>query len=472
MVFKILAPLLLVLVSLLNAIDARARGVGGHHGGYGGGYQFRGYHGGFGVGGMYEGALDGPRGFSGYGSNWSGYRGGYGTGTATAHQGGRNLGYPGAGGLPGVDDHTRPSRWSRGVAGWHGELGTGGGYANLGYVPPTSPVQRTQLPRHGTSPQLPGFMYGPAGELGASHAAHHHASLPTDLSLHRTHSPHHSSGYLGEARGLTPFNPAHPDSVRQAEAAQQRFAQSARSSDDEAPRVAAAARDPITQHWSAAELRTRGNAIRKSVLAAAAVNPTWYDDYAGAWIAANIVGDLWTPAPWTTVNSWFGKNWPAVAYNYGSEITSANGHVNLYGVPIATSVEYAESATKLAEKGVTEPAKSDAWLPLGVFAAVRGNAESTNMLMQLAVDKSGIIRGNYFNITSKNNQQIEGAVDEQTQRVTWFVKDRTNIVLDTGLYNLTQDETTVLVHLGKDETEQWTLVRLTRPNTKPKSSQE
>jgi hypothetical protein len=75
----------------------------------------------------------------------------------------------------------------------------------------------------------------------------------------------------------------------------------------------------------------------------------------------------------------------------------------------------------------------------------------------------GIVRGNYFNSGDNNVQQVQGAVDKQTQRITWVVADRKNIIFDTGLYNLTKDETMLLVHEGADKTEQWTLVRLKQP---------
>ena len=39
-----------------------------------------------------------------------------------------------------------------------------------------------------------------------------------------------------------------------------------------------------------------------------------------------------------------------------------------------------------------------------------------------------------------------------------------NIVFDTGLYNLTKPESSILVHFGKDKNEQWTLVRLKQPD--------
>jgi hypothetical protein len=87
------------------------------------------------------------------------------------------------------------------------------------------------------------------------------------------------------------------------------------------------------------------------------------------------------------------------------------------------------------------------------------------MLFQLAIDKQATVRGDYYNTADKNKQPIEGAVDKSTQRICWVVADRKNIVFDTGLYNLTQDETTLLVHFGQDKTEQWTLVRLKQPES-------
>jgi hypothetical protein len=449
-----------IFVALCGAI-AHSRGFGGYHGGVGGfhggavGGEFRGYHGGFGVGGMYSGALDGPRGFSGYGTNWSGYRGGYGTGARSGYQGGYGLGYGGSGGLAGFDNYNRPGVWGRGVAGWRDELGTGGGYANLGYGNPSEPLNRVRPSQVEALSRIPGYLQG---------------GLPTDLSFHQANRLEHRYGYLGDARGLTAFDPAAEGSALRHAEAPQRITDATRVVDAgiRNPELNAVARDAaITHYWPEADLRARGNIIRRDVLAEAAVGPSWYDDYAGGWIAKNVVGELWTPAAWTTVNNWFGTAWPAVGYNYGNEITYDNGSVNLYGVPIATAAEYSQSAADLAAKGKEAPPANVQWLPLGVFAAVRGEEKNTKMMLQLAVDKAGVIRGNYFNTGDKNLQQIEGAMDKRTQRVSWVVADRDNIIFDTGLYNLTKDESTVLVHFGKDKTEQWTLVRLKRKAGQP-----
>ena len=64
---------------------------------------------------------------------------------------------------------------------------------------------------------------------------------------------------------------------------------------------------------------------------------------------------------------------------------------------------------------------------------------------------------------SGTNAVVQGAVDKKSQRVAWTVGDNKSTVGETGLYNLTQDESPALIHLGKDKTQQWTLVRLKQP---------
>ena len=71
--------------------------------------------------------------------------------------------------------------------------------------------------------------------------------------------------------------------------------------------------------------------------------------------------------------------------------------------------------------------------------------------------------GNYSDLISGTTVPIQGAVDKKTQRVAWTVGNNKNTVGETGLYNLTQDEAPALIHIGKDKTQQWLLVRLKQP---------
>lgn len=61
---------------------------------------------------------------------------------------------------------------------------------------------------------------------------------------------------------------------------------------------------------------------------------------------------------------------------------------------------------------------------------------------------------------------IEGTVDKQSQRAVWTYVDETNarIVIETSVYNLTQPESTGLIHYGPDNIQVIELVRLEEPS--------
>ena len=82
----------------------------------------------------------------------------------------------------------------------------------------------------------------------------------------------------------------------------------------------------------------------------------------------------------------------------------------------------------------------------------------------LAVNDAGTIRGTYYDGLTDSTKPVYGAVDKKTQRAAWTIGKDNNTVFDTGFYNLTKDETPVLVHIGKDRTQQWMLVRMAKPN--------
>jgi len=63
-----------------------------------------------------------------------------------------------------------------------------------------------------------------------------------------------------------------------------------------------------------------------------------------------------------------------------------------------------------------------------------------------------------------SNLKVQGSVDKQTQRAAWTVGDNKDTIYEAGIYNLTKDEAPVLVHFGKDRTQQWMLVRLKQPD--------
>ena len=150
-----------------------------------------------------------------------------------------------------------------------------------------------------------------------------------------------------------------------------------------------------------------------------------------------------------------------VYYDYGSNITYSGDNVYVNGSDVGTSAQYYDQAAEVASSGAKADAKPDGdWMPLGVFALSKPDSAQSDVTLQLAVNKDGVIRGNSTDTTSKTNQVIQGSVDKKTQMVAFTVGDNKEDVVETGLYNLTKDESPVLIHFGKERTEQWLLVRL------------
>jgi hypothetical protein len=99
---------------------------------------------------------------------------------------------------------------------------------------------------------------------------------------------------------------------------------------------------------------------------------------------------------------------------------------------------------------------------MGVFALTSEGVNTSSMYLQLAVSKDGMIAGTFYNETTGAVHPVEGMVDQKSQRAVWKAADGTNpnLVMETGVYNLTQDQTDVLVHFGPDQTQTWVMVRL------------
>ncbi len=154
-----------------------------------------------------------------------------------------------------------------------------------------------------------------------------------------------------------------------------------------------------------------------------------------------------------------------VYYDYGNNVTYQDDNVYVNGQDVGTAEQYYQQASDLATAGAGASSDGGQWMPLGVFALTKSGHTSSNLTIQLAVNKQGIIRGNYSDSATNQSDVVQGSVDKQTQRVAFTVGKDTTHVLETGLYNLTKDEAPCLIHMGKDRTEQWLLVRLQKPDS-------
>ncbi len=133
--------------------------------------------------------------------------------------------------------------------------------------------------------------------------------------------------------------------------------------------------------------------------------------------------------------------------------------------------EAAQLATSVPETTEQQAAEME-WLPLGVFALTAEGVNASSMYLQLAVSKDGVIAGTFYNESTGVTHPVEGMVDEKTQRAVWRAGDGTNanLVMETGIDNLTQDQAPVLVHFGPEQTQNALLIRLDE-SERPESAQ-
>jgi hypothetical protein len=220
-----------------------------------------------------------------------------------------------------------------------------------------------------------------------------------------------------------------------------------------------------TSYVSGGALRTQGAYVRSGFRYYGAFTTNWYARYPTAWRATRwAAASVWVPATWGAVYRYCGYPATPVYYDYGTTVVYQGDTVYIDGDAVGTAAQYAQQATEIANTGETaKPVKNEEWQPLGVFAMVRGDEQTSDKIFQLAVNKAGVIRGNYYDAFADNTLPVSGSVDRKTQRAAWSIGGKQNVVFEAGIANLTRDETSILVHYGKDNTQQFTLVRLEQP---------
>jgi hypothetical protein len=408
-----------VSVALLAAQVVHARGFGGYHGGSysGGGYHESGNHegGGYHQGGYHEGG-------GGYHEGGGYHQGGNQEGGY--HEGGYSGGQP-RGGYSGSEPR---GGYPSGGKGYSGAEGAAAGSA----------AEKRNAPQY-------------SGAEGAAAGA----------AAEKRNSPQYS-GAQGAAAGYAAGKRNTPSAGT---------AQVALPTDAgygmPAAGAAAYAGNHQTEALGGSVYAARGAAVRSSYSGAGMYGQGWYGAHPGTWAPAGwTAGQAWNAASWPAVGvslGWSGSVQPVV-YDYGNNVTYQGDQVCYGGQPVATADQYYQQASSLAQSAPPPDLNAGEWLPLGVFALVHKDQSDPQLILQLAVNKSGTLAGNYSDLMSGTTVPIHGAVDKKTQRVAWTVGDNKQTVGETGLYNLTQDESPALIHVGKDKTQQWTLVRLKQPD--------
>lgn len=234
---------------------------------------------------------------------------------------------------------------------------------------------------------------------------------------------------------------------------------------------------------SASAMTDRGVGVRNAFRDDSLFRRDWWGRYPYAWGGA--WGDDWAYGygDWDDLASFwdYPVSTPPVEYDYGNNITYQGDTVYYGNQPSETAANYYTQAQIIAQSmpiasapasaangktavpaALTAAESKDAkdWKSLGVFSLTQGDQTNSTMLFQLAVNKKGAIRGNYYNALTKECKVVSGAVDKKNMRVAFEVEGNKTVIYDTGLANLMQPQSPILVHFSKTNTEQWNMVRL------------
>jgi hypothetical protein len=222
-----------------------------------------------------------------------------------------------------------------------------------------------------------------------------------------------------------------------------------------------------TEYRSRADLGRYGTAVNRDFGHYDAFRPDWYAHYPNAWHStAWVGGSPWGVASWPAAAAYMSMpSQQPVYYDYGTNVVQQGDTAYVNGDPVGTTAHYASQAATLAHSSEeVETAPDQEWMPLGVFAMVEGDETNAQHLFQIAVNRDGVLRGNYYDALTETTEPLEGAVDKQTGRAAWTVAKRKTPIYDVGIANLTQNETTMLVHYNKEKSSQFTLVRIDPPS--------
>lgn len=163
----------------------------------------------------------------------------------------------------------------------------------------------------------------------------------------------------------------------------------------------------------------------------------------------------WYVAPsWSRVIVWLPWGWDTpMDYYYGEDgsVYYSSNVDDPYFISVESNNNYDIDAIDLANSKPYISEDQNDWISLGTFGIF--NNEDTSQIPQeylsIAISKDGAVSGAYVNVNDNRPIQIKGAVDKRSQRIAWKFVEQDWPVMETGLYNLTKKESTLLVYFSR-----------------------
>ncbi len=182
----------------------------------------------------------------------------------------------------------------------------------------------------------------------------------------------------------------------------------------------------------------------------------WYFDNNFQWYSG---------ATWPRIVVWLPWAWSRPIYYYyetDGDVYYSTTEDFSYLIPVDSKELFIEQAIRIANARYPISKQQSDWMPLGMFAFALENdsSDTPKRYISLAISKEGAVSGAYFDTANNTMLEIHGGIDPESQRIAWKLGGNDWPIMETGLFNLTKDESTLLIHTSGHTTETQVLIRL------------
>ena len=185
--------------------------------------------------------------------------------------------------------------------------------------------------------------------------------------------------------------------------------------------------------------------------------PAWYAQHPKAWQVTHPYagGAVATAATAASVAAWLGV---AYAPTETVIVTGSEQYSQQYDVQTTETQPDADPSAAGEEPSATggaSPAEDAQWMSLGVFEIMPAGQSEASRVVQLAVDREGVVRGTLCDRISDEVGDLHGAIDKQSLLVTWTIGEHGDVVFEIPLAELSKPQGSLTIHFPDGAAGQW-----------------
>jgi hypothetical protein len=182
--------------------------------------------------------------------------------------------------------------------------------------------------------------------------------------------------------------------------------------------------------------------------------PQWYAQHSQAWQNTHPHADAWAAASVTAAAAWLGTAYYPPTGSGGSSTTVI--YEEAPAEPTLAEQSDAALANVAADPSAIDQSQ---WLALGVYTVATTPQVAPTLMLQLAVDHGGNLRGVHYDGLTNSTHNLTGQVDRNTRRAAWSLESNPDAQFQAPLDVLLQPSGTVEVNLPTGA-QRWNLTRI------------